>query len=98
MTHATTDTMEPVSNTIAEFGQFGLAGLVILALFYTVHKFIEKLDAINEMHNERHDKRNELHAAERKEWLQVTKENLEVNKENTALIKTLSAQLNGSHK
>lgn len=83
----------PEQQVIGAFGQFGLAGLVILALFYTVHKFIEKLDAINAMHNERHDKRNELHAAERREWLDVAKETLEVNKENSTLIKTLSAQL-----
>lgn len=78
---------------IGAFGQFGLSGLVILALFITVHKFIEKLDAINAMHNERHDKQNELHAGERREWVDFAKETLEVNKENSTLIKTLSAQL-----
>ena len=88
--------MNEVDNSVgivSEFSQYGLAGLVILALFILVYVVLKEFRSINEMHNDRHDKRNELHAAERREWLQLSKENLEVNKENTALIRTLAAQL-----
>jgi hypothetical protein len=56
------------------FGQYGLAGLVIAAQFYFMMLFLKKLDSINETHNARHDRRNDLHAAERREWLEVTRE------------------------
>ena len=95
MTHATEMDLHESAGVIDAFSQYGLAGLVILALFALVFYFLKEIRAINEMHNERHDKRNELHASERKEWLQLSKENLEVNKENSALIKTLSVQLMG---
>ncbi len=90
--HAGVPDIEP-NGVLSAFGQYGLAGLVILALFILVGVVIREFRSINEMHNERHDKRNELHAAERREWLQLSKENLEVNKENMTLIKTLAAQL-----
>lgn len=56
--------------TISDFSQLGIAGIVI----YLSFMFIKELRAINDSHNERHDKRNELHAAERREWLEVTRE------------------------
>lgn len=56
--------------TISDFSQLGVAGIVI----YVSFMFIKELRSINDMHNERHDKRNELHAAERREWLEVTRE------------------------
>ena len=79
----------PAGSIIDSFSQYGLSGLVILALFFLVFYFIKEVRAINEMHNERHDKRNELHANERKEWLQFSKESIEINRENTSLLKTL---------
>jgi hypothetical protein len=80
-------------DVLSAFSQYGLAGLVILALFILVYVVLKEFRHINEMHNDRHDKRNELHAGERREWLQLSKENLDVNKENTALIKALASQL-----
>jgi len=87
------DIPAPSGDVLSAFGQYGLAGLVILALFILVYVVLKEFRHINEMHNDRHDKRNELHAGERREWLQLSKENLDVNKENTGLIKALASQL-----
>jgi hypothetical protein len=84
----------PVDGAISLFSQYGLSGAVIGALFYVVMMFIRELRVINETHNDRHDKRNELHAGERREWLGMSKDILATLHENTALIRTLSIQLN----
>lgn len=74
MTHSVNDIPDSTGGIVDAFSQHGLIGLVVLALFGLVFYTVREFRAINEMHNERHDKRNELHASERREWLQVTRE------------------------
>jgi hypothetical protein len=39
--------------SISEFGQFGLAGVVIFALFYFLHGFLKELKEMNKTHDNR---------------------------------------------
>jgi hypothetical protein len=49
------------------FGQYGLSGLVICVLFFALYLVFREQRYINE-----------IHADERKQWLQAFKENTEV--------------------
>ena len=60
------------------FGQYGISGLVIAALFYSNWLLIKEIKTLSASHDERHEKRNESHAKERAEWLDAYKENTEV--------------------
>jgi len=63
---------------IETFGQYGLSGLVIGALFYSNWLLIKEIKLLGVSHDERHERRNASHALERTEWLEAYKENTEV--------------------
>ena len=70
--------VDPNSSMFDVFGQYGISGLVIAALFYSNWLLIREIKLLSASHDERHDKRNESHAKERQEWLNAYKENTEV--------------------
>lgn len=57
-----------------DWAQFGLAGAVIAALFWTmrigVKQVTEKFDVIDKRHDERCEKMNDDHSTERETWRQ----------------------------
>lgn len=70
--------MPTPDTTISAFAQFGLAGLVILALFYLVFTFLSGIKTLNDSFVAQIQKQSELHAAERKQWLEVSEKTSEV--------------------
>jgi hypothetical protein len=74
--------MTPIADTGGSmfdvFSQYGLTGCVIAALFYSNWLLIKEIKLLSASHDERHERRNQSHAEERKEWLAAYKENTEV--------------------
>ena len=90
---------------IDSFSQFGLAGVVIFALFYFLHGFLRELKAMNETHDRRIETiakthydaidavnrmHNERHDARNDLHAKERKEWGELFKENTAVLRTLA--------
>ena len=72
-------------STVNAFSQFGLAGLVILALFYLVFLFINAQKQLNDSFISQIQKQSELHANERNKWIELSENTNEI-------LRTLSAQ------
>jgi len=70
--------MPTPDTTIGAFAQFGLAGLVILALFYLIFAFLNGQKTLHDSFILQIQKQSELHANERKQWLEVSEKNTEV--------------------
>lgn len=88
--------MPPPDTTISAFAQFGLAGLVILALFYLVFTHLNGMKALHDSFIAQIQKQSELHASERKQWYEVTERNNEVIRVFTSkLEQILSVQFEG---
>ncbi len=86
--------MPTPDSTISAFSQFGLAGLVILALFYLVLTFINSQKQLHDSFIAQIQKQSELHANERKQWLEVSEKTGEVIRLFSAkLEQILSAQI-----
>lgn len=64
--------------TIGAFSQFGLAGLVILALFYLVFSFINAQKQLHDSFIAQIQKQSELHANERNKWIELSEKTNEV--------------------
>jgi hypothetical protein len=77
--------MPATDSTISAFAQFGLAGLVILALFYLVFTFINSQKQLHDSFVAQIQKQSESHANERKQWIETFEKVGD-------LIRTLSAQ------
>ena len=77
--------MPTPDSTISAFAQFGLAVLVILALFYLIFTFLSSMKTLSDSFISQIQKQSELHAVERKQQLEVSEKNIEV-------LRTLSAQ------
>lgn len=78
--------MPTPDTVINQAAQFGLGGLVILALFYSLSKLLDKFEKLIQGTNERFDTQSNLHAEERKQWI-------ESYEKNTDVLRTLSTQL-----
>lgn len=59
--------MPTPDSTISAFAQFGLAGLVILALFYLIFTFLSSMKTLSDSFISQIQKQSELHAVERKQ-------------------------------
>lgn len=77
--------MPTPDTVINQAAQFGLGGLVIVALFYALSKLLDKFEKLIQSTNERFDVQSNLHAEERKQWN-------ESYEKNTEILRTLSAQ------
>jgi hypothetical protein len=62
--------MPAPDTTISAFAQFGLAGLVILALFYLVFAFISSQKQLHDSFVAQIQKQSEAHAKERQQWIE----------------------------
>lgn len=88
--------MPTPDTTISAFAQFGLAGLVILALFYLIFKFLSGVKELHDSFIAQIQKQSELHASERKQWLEVSEKTSEVIRIfSVKLEQILSAQFEG---
>lgn len=67
-----------MGDTLSIFGQYGLAGLVIGALFISLWLLLRSINSINDAHNSRAESLAKAHAEERSEWLDAYKENTSV--------------------
>lgn len=60
------------------FDTYGLAGIVIGALFVSLWLLIKEIRNLNDTNNQRIDAISENHSQERERWYQAYKENTEV--------------------
>lgn len=86
----------PTPDTAVDaFAQFGLAGLVILALFYLVLTFMNSQKQLHDSFITQIQKQSEAHADERKQWLEVSEKTSEILRVYLAKLEQFSSHFEG---